>query len=68
MENIQTIFIKGEGFSIEDIEFEIKRLTKGKDKNIEGYQVEILNIIGSIVIPHIHNIFNLAINQGFSKP
>jgi hypothetical protein len=31
----------------------------GKTKNIEGYQVEILKVGGPILIPHIHNLFNL---------
>jgi hypothetical protein len=30
-----------EVFSMEDIEFGVKRLTNGKAKDIEGYQVEI---------------------------
>jgi hypothetical protein len=51
---------KDEVFSIEDIKFGVKRLSKGKSKAIEGYQDEILKIGGPILIPHIHKLFNLA--------
>jgi hypothetical protein len=54
--------------SIEDIEFGVKWLTKGKTKDIEGYHAEMLKIGGSILIPHIHKLFNLAVNQSFPKP
>jgi hypothetical protein len=59
---------KDEVFSIEDIKFGVKWLSKGKAKDIEGYQDEILKIGGPILIPHIHKLFNLAIQQGFPKP
>ena len=55
-------------FSLDDIEFFVKRLANGKAKDIEGYQAEIFKIRGLILIPHIHKIFNLAVNQGFPKP
>jgi len=38
MENIPNSSTKDEVFSIEDIKFGVKRLSKGKDKDIEGYQ------------------------------
>jgi hypothetical protein len=63
MDNIQTLSIEEE-FSIEDIEFGVKQLTKGKAKDIKGYQVEILKIGGPILIPHIHKLFNLVVKQG----
>jgi hypothetical protein len=59
---------KYEVFSIEDIKFGVKQLSKGKAKKIEGYQAAILKIGGPILIPEIHKLFNLAIQQGFSKP
>jgi hypothetical protein len=55
-------------FSLDDIEFDFKRLANGKAKDIEGYQAEIFKIRGPILIPHIHKFFNLAIKQGFLKP
>ena len=60
--------MEDEVFSLEDIDFGIKRLMNGKVKDIEGYQVELLKIGGYILIPHIHKVFNLAIKQGFRKP
>jgi hypothetical protein len=50
-----------EVFSKENIKFGVKRLSKGKSKDIEGYQDEILKAGGPILIPHIHNLFNLTI-------
>jgi hypothetical protein len=64
----QTILQWMKVFSIEDIKFGVKRLSKGKGKDIEGYQDEILKTGGPILIPHIHKLFNLAIQQGFPKP
>jgi hypothetical protein len=55
-------------FSLDDIEFGVKPLPNGKAKDIEGYQAEIFKIEGPILISHIHNIFNLAVKQGFPKP
>jgi len=55
-------------FSLEDVEFEIKKLTNGKARDIEGYQTKIFKIGRSICIPHIHMLLNLAIKQGFPKP
>jgi len=37
-------------------------------KEIKGYQEKILRIGGSILIPHIHNLFNLVVKWGFLKP
>ena len=61
MDNIPNNFTKDEVFCIEDIKFGVKQLSKGKTKDIKGYQVEILKIGGPILIPHIHNPFNLTI-------
>ena len=55
-------------FSLDDIEFEVKRLANGKAKDIEGYQAEFFKIGGPILIPHIHKLFNLAVKQWFRKP
>jgi len=68
VDNIPNISIEDEVFSIEDINFRVDRLEKGKDKDTEGYQDKILKIGGSIFIPHIHKLFNLALNKGFHKP
>jgi hypothetical protein len=68
MDNIQTLSTEEEVFSLEDIEFGVKQLTKGKAKDIEGYQEEILKIGGPILIPYIHKLFNLIVKQGFPKP
>ena len=38
IDNIQTLYTKEYFFSLEDIEIRDKRLTKGKNKDIEGYQ------------------------------
>ena len=48
-------------FSLDDINFRVKRLANGKAKDIEGYQDEIFKIGGSILISHIHKIFNLVV-------
>jgi hypothetical protein len=61
MDNMPNNSTKEEVFSIEDIKFGVKRLSKGKVEDIEGYQDKILKIGGTILIPHIHNLFNLAI-------
>jgi hypothetical protein len=53
---------------LDDIEFGVKRFANGKAKDIEGYQAESFKIGGSIHIPHIHNLFNLAVKEGFLKP
>jgi hypothetical protein len=50
------------------MEFGVKRLANGKAKDIEGYQVEIFKIGGSIIISHIHKLFNLAVKQGSLNP
>jgi hypothetical protein len=43
-------------------------LANGTVKDIEGYQDEIFKIRRSILIPHIHKLFNLAFKYGFPKP
>jgi hypothetical protein len=40
MDNIPNNSTKDEVFPIEDIKFGVKRLAKGKTKDIKGYQVE----------------------------
>jgi hypothetical protein len=44
MDTIPIVPTKEEVFSLDDIEFMVKRLTNGKAKNIEGYQHEIFKI------------------------
>jgi hypothetical protein len=68
MDTIPIIPTKEEFFSLHDIEFGVKQLANGKAKDIEGYQAGIFKIGGTILIPHIHNLFNLAVKQGFPKP
>jgi hypothetical protein len=60
--------IEDEVFSLDEIEFRVKWLENGKDKDIEGYQAEIFKIRGPILIPHIHNLFKLVVKQDFHKP
>ena len=57
-----------EFFSLEDIDFKVKRLANGKSKDNEGYQAEILKIRGFVLIPNIHKLFNLVVKQGFPTP
>jgi hypothetical protein len=68
MDTIPIVPTEDEVFSLDDIEFGVKRLANGKAKDIEGYQAEIFKIGGPILIPHIHKLFNLAVKQGFPKP
>ena len=68
MDTIIIVPTKEEVFYLVDIEFGVKKLANGKAKDIEGYQDEIFKIGGSILIPHIHKLFNLAVKQGFPKP
>jgi hypothetical protein len=64
MDTISIVPTKEEFFSLDDIEFGVKRLANGKAKDIEVYQAEIFKIEGPILIPHIHKLFNLAVKQG----
>jgi hypothetical protein len=68
MYTIPIVPTKEEVFSLDDIEFGVKRLTNGKAKDIEGYQDESFKIGGPILIPHMHKLFNLVVKQGFPKP
>ena len=68
IDTIPIVPTKEEVFSLDDIMFGVKQLANGKDKDIEGYQAETLKIGGSIIICHIHKLFNLAVKQGFPKP
>lgn len=60
--------IEDDIFSLEDIEFGVKRLANVKAKNIKGYQDENFKMGGLLVIPHMHKLFNLKVKQGFDKP
>ena len=44
IDNFETLLTIEEVFSLEDIDFGVKRLANGKAKDIEGYQEEILKI------------------------
>ena len=68
MDTLPIVSIKEEVFSLDDIEFRVKRLANGKAKDIEGYQDENFKIGWPILIPHIHNLFNLVVKHGFPKP
>jgi hypothetical protein len=59
METIPIVPTKEYFFSLDEIEFEVKRLANGKAKDIEGYQAKKFKIGGPILIPHIQKIFNL---------
>ena len=67
MDIIHIVPTKEEVFYLDGIEFRVKRLANGKAKDIEGYKVGIFKNRGSILIPHIHKLFNLADKQGFPK-
>lgn len=49
------------------MEFGVRQLAKGKDKDNEGYKVEILKIGGLILVPHIYNLFNLVVKHDILK-
>ena len=68
IDNIQTLLTTKEFFSLEDIDFGVKRLANKKSKDIESYQVEILKIGGPFLILHIHKPFNIAVKKGFPTP
>jgi hypothetical protein len=61
MDIIPIVPTKEEVFSLDDIEFGVKRLANGKAKDIEGYQAKKIKIGRPILIPHIHKLFNLAV-------
>ena len=54
-------------FSLEDVEFSINKLGNVKAKDIEGYQVEILKMGISILIPRLQNSLNLVVKHGFPQ-
>jgi hypothetical protein len=59
MDTIPIVPIEDEVFFC--MKFMVKRLANGKAKDIEGYQAEIFKIEVSILIPHIHKLFNLVV-------
>jgi hypothetical protein len=65
---VHIVHTKDEVFSLDDIDFEVKRFANGKDKDIEGYQVELFKMRGPILIHHIHKLFNLVVKKGFPTP
>jgi hypothetical protein len=68
MDTIHIVPTKEEVFSLDEIESGVKLLANGKAEDIEGYQAEIFKIRGYVLIPHIHNLFNLAVKRVFPKP
>jgi hypothetical protein len=68
METIPIVPAEDEFFSLDDIVFRVKRLANGKAKYIEGYQAGTFKIGGPILIPHIHELFNLAFKQVSLNP
>jgi hypothetical protein len=68
MNTIPIIPTQEEVFSLNDIEFRVKWLANGKAKDNNGYQAQFFKIGGPILIPHIHNLFNLVVKKGFPKP
>jgi hypothetical protein len=61
MDTIHIVPIEDEFFYLDDIDFRVKRLAKGKAKDIEGYQDKNFKIVGPILISHLHKLFNLAV-------
>jgi len=68
MDTIPIVSTEDAIFYLDDIEFGVKWLANGKTKNIEGYRVEIFKIGWSILIPHIHKLFNFVVKKGFPEP
>jgi len=66
MDTIPIVCTKEEVFSLDYIEFGVKRLANGKAKDIEGYQGEILKIGGPILNPHIHKLFNSVVKASLN--
>jgi hypothetical protein len=50
MDTILIVPTDDEVFSLDDVEFGVKRIANGKAKYIEGYQAEIFKIRGLILI------------------
>jgi hypothetical protein len=67
MDIIPIVPTKEEVFSLDDIEFRVKRLANGKVKDIEVYQAETYKIEGPILIHNIHKILNLVVKKSFPK-
>ena len=55
-------------FALGDKYFGVKHIANGKARDIEQCQEQILKIGVSIIISHIHKLFNLAVKQGFPTP
>jgi hypothetical protein len=68
MDTIPIVPLEDEVFSLDEIEFEVKRLANGKAKDILGYQAKNIKIKEPILIPHIHNLFNLASTRASLNP
>jgi hypothetical protein len=68
MDTIHILSTEDEVFSLDDIEFKVKRIANGKDKDIEGYQAKNFKIRMPILIPDINKLFNLAVKHCFPKP
>lgn len=68
MRSILNTHIEEGIFSLEDVDFGIKKLSNGKAMDSEGYQVENFKMGESIIIPHIHKLLNMVGKHGFPKP
>ena len=68
MDTIHIVPTKDEVFSLDEIEFEVKRLANGKAKDILGYQAKNIKIKEPILIPHIHILFNLESTRASLNP
>lgn len=65
--SIQTLVIKQQVFTVNDIEFGVEHLAKEKVKDNKGYQVEVLKTGGFVLIIHIHKIFKTVVKHEFPK-
>lgn len=67
MGKILNTHIEEDIFSLEYMEFKIKKLPNGNARDIKLYQDEILKMGKSIFIPHVHNLLNLELKHNFSN-
>jgi hypothetical protein len=68
MDTIPIVPTKEEVFSLDYIEFKVKRLANGKAKDIEGYQADFFLNQRAYPYPSHTQALHLAVKQGFPKP
>lgn len=68
MRNILNNPIEEDIFSLEYVDFKVKKLPNGKDRDIEGYLDKIFKMGRSILIPHIQKLLNLVVKHDFRNP